>query len=853
MKKILLSISLLVFAFNSFAKDINASYAAQVAKHFCLQNNLSTNNHLLYEADRQDAQGLHPVYYVFSAGDHGFVLISGDDLVQPVLAYSNTSTYDVAKLNPSTNKWFDGYKKQIEYVKTNVHVTTSAITAMWNQYYNNLPSQNSSRSTNVVNPLCQTQWNQAPNENQGCPYDNAQSAYCITGCPATAMAQIMRFWSFPTQGTGNHSYAEQHFGTLSADFGAATYNWGGMPYTLSSPNSEVGKLMFHCGVAVEMSYSTNLSAGYVISSRSPGQACCEYAYKTYFGYDPASLSGVERDNFTEQQWVAKLKTDLDAGQPIQYAGFGNGGGHTWVCDGYDANDFFHMNWGWGGNSDGFFSINNLDPASLGAGGGTGGFNSGQQALFGIKPVNGGGGTVNQGSIQLFAATTVSANPFVSGGTFTVNADIANMGASTFTGDLAAAIFNSDGAFVQFIQEYTAQTINASSHVAGAFTSNPLNLIPGVYIIGLYYKNGTNSYSLVAPGSYNNPVSFTVTASYADIQMNGGSALTPGVIVKNQSFSLATQIGNAGASDLTGWISADLYGLDGNWVAAVYETSGTMVAGNAYNITFPCTGLNVAPGSYYIAYTYTTDQTNYALVYTTDFTNKPNPIIVTVTDAPLSPDVYEQNNTEGAAYTLPVNFSGNNATVNTTGSNMHLGNDYDYYKINLPGGTNYSITARVHDTYNSGNGNTYSNDVQFSYNVNGSGYSDAYDDVMSGPIYVGGGGTVTFFVADYFPGNLGTYLLDLQITKNVSGIGNVNTDGLKIFPNPCSSELFVDAGELNGNYTLKFFNVAGAQVKEMKGALTNDLLKADVSELAAGIYTMQLKTNSGLLNSKVVVK
>lgn len=855
MKKILLSILFFGFAIAVFAKDVDAVYAAQVAKHFCLQNNLSIANQLIYECDKHDAQGTHPVYYVFSSGEHGFVLVSGEDLVRPILGYSTTSSFDNSKINPTTMKWFEGYKKQIEYVKANVHETTAEITTMWNQYYNNVPSQNSSRSTNAVNPLCQTQWNQAPNENHSCPYDNAQGQFCITGCPATAMAQIMRFWSYPTQGTGNHSYAEQHFGTLSANFGATTYNWAGMPYTLSSPNNEVGQLMFHCGVAVEMSYSVNLSAGYVISSRSPGQACCEYAYKTYFGYDPATMSGVERDNFNDQQWIAKLKADLDAGRPIQYAGFGNGGGHTWVCDGYDANNFFHMNWGWGGNSDGFFSIDNLDPASLGAGGGTGGFNSGQQALFGIKPLNGGGGggTINQGSIQLYAATTVSANPFQQGGNFTVNADIANFGANNFTGDLAAAIFNSDGVFIQFVQEYTGQTINASSHVAGAFNVNPLNLIPGVYVLGIYYKDGNNSYSLVAPGSYNNPVTFTVTAAYADIQMAGGSSLNPGTIVKNQSFTLTTSAGNAGASDINGWISADLYGLDGNWVASINELSGTIPSANSVSLPFSCTGLNVAPGSYYIAYTYSTDQSNYYLIYTSDFTNRPNPIIVTVTDAPLSPDIYEQNNSEGAAYTLPVNFVGNNASVLTPGSNMHLGNDYDYYKVNLPGGTNYSITARVHDAYNSGNGNSYDNDVQFSYKVNGGSLSDVYDDIMSSPIYVAGGGTVIFFVADYFQGSLGTYLLDLQITRGVSGIGNVNANSLKVFPNPSSSEVFVDGGELKGDYTLKFFNVTGAEVKEMKGSLNNELLKADIRELASGIYTLQLKTNAGILNSKLVVK
>lgn len=97
-----------------------------------------------------------------------------------------------------------------------------------------------------------------------------------------------------------------------------------------------------------------------------------------------------------------------------------------------------------------------------------------------------------------------------------------------------------------------------------------------------------------------------------------------------------------------------------------------------------------------------DQSNWTLVYNGSY---PNPITVTITDAALSPYVYESDNTEGTAYALPVSFSGSNATTNTSGSNMHIGNDFDYYKINLPSGNNYSVVARVHDSYSSGNGHT----------------------------------------------------------------------------------------------------------------------------------------------------
>lgn len=98
--------------------------------------------------------------------------------------------------------------------------------------------------------------------------------------------------------------------------------------------------------------ATGGSSAYVVASMSPGQACAEYSYKTYFGYDPATLQGVVRQNYSDVNWLNLMKAELNAGRPMQYAGFGNGGRHTWVCDGYDNNDYLHMNWGWGGNSDG---------------------------------------------------------------------------------------------------------------------------------------------------------------------------------------------------------------------------------------------------------------------------------------------------------------------------------------------------------------------------------------------------------------------------------------------------------------------------------------------------------------------
>ncbi len=553
-----------------------------------------------------------------------------------------------------------------------------------------------------------------------------------------------------------------------------------------------------------------------------------------------------------------MKTELDAGRPIQYAGIGNGGGHTWVCDGYDQNNFLHMNWGWGGSSDGYFSVDNLDPTALGAGGGTGGFNSNQQAVIGIKPLTGGGGggggggtgTINPDGIKLYSAMTVNANPVQTGSQLQVNTQILNATGADFTGDFAAALFDIDGVFAGFIQEYTNQTMQSNFYYNVSFTLNPLTVVPGQYYIGIYYKTGNNNYSLIDQATFFNPASIVVVGPYNNIQMN--SATTPAKVVKGQAFSIQNQMKNVGSS-FSGYLSADLYKLDGTYVSNVTELTGiNMQANTNYNVTFNSTGLIVDPGTYYLAFFSSTNGTNWTMVYNDNF---PNPVKITVTEEALNPDIYENNNAQANAYALNANFSGNSAAVNTQGSNMHLGNDYDYYKINLPSGTNYLISARVHDAYSSGNGNNYTNDVQFSYNINGANWSDGYDDVLSGGIFVQGGGTVSFFVADYFTGTTGTYLLDLQIERGASvGIDEAENALLSVFPNPADDVLYVNTDKnIQGAYTLSVINLLGATVKEFSGTIANGAIKADISDLSSGMYSIQLQAGNITSKAKVIVK
>ncbi|MCX7697450.1 MAG: C10 family peptidase, partial [Bacteroidales bacterium] len=189
------------------------------------------------------------------------------------------------------------------------------------------------------------------------------------GCVATMMGMIMYYYRYPTQPTGFHSY-QSPYGTLSINFNQHQYKYEEMPYKLQGENLMVAKLLFHCGVSVNMNYSPHGSGAYMDDVVE--------AMKTYFGYH-SSIYLDYKDYYSDNGWINKLKTELNAFRPIPYAGFDTTSGHAFVCDGYDEMNLFHFNWGWSGYFNGYYAINNLNPASN--------FSLGQQAIFNCYPAS----------------------------------------------------------------------------------------------------------------------------------------------------------------------------------------------------------------------------------------------------------------------------------------------------------------------------------------------------------------------------------------------------------------------------------------------------------------------------------
>lgn len=367
MKKLTLTIALLGAMFTSALADkVTPEKAEAVASRFlnsvagnpAFDKSGAASLKLTYTGTFPMGRTIEPAYYIFERSTgQGFVIVAGDDAVEPIIGYSLENPIDVNNLPPALIGFLKGHESYIRYVKTHPTPPSSSIQSKW--------SDDASQRTAaaviqvIVEPLIKTRWN------QGDPYNALCPSLRPTGCVATTMAQIMRYWNFPATGQGSHSYKPADFPTQSANFGATTYDWKSMTNTYSSSSSSTSKaavalIMYHCGVSVDMGYSLTGGSGSTIYKAAS-------AYKTYFRYTSNPAVEASSDN-TVIGFRNKLIAELNNFRPVEMRGgsevegtLTRAAGHAWVCDGYDNDNAFHMNWGWGGSSDGYFKLSDLSP------------------------------------------------------------------------------------------------------------------------------------------------------------------------------------------------------------------------------------------------------------------------------------------------------------------------------------------------------------------------------------------------------------------------------------------------------------------------------------------------------------
>ncbi|MDE5629558.1 MAG: thiol protease/hemagglutinin PrtT [Muribaculaceae bacterium] len=427
--------------------------------------------------------------YLFN-GNSGFIAVSADDDAAPLLGYG-TGEYNPAEVPPALTWWLGEYAREIEAADVTYTNVTRAAKA-------------------PIEPLVKTSWNQDAPYNNLCPVINGERA--VTGCVATALAQIMKYHQWPAKGTGSHTYSSNGT-TVSMDFGNTTFDWSNMldSYTgVSNTTAEtaVATLMKACGVSVDMQYTASESSAMAVAVPA--------AMVTYFGYD-AALHYVERDYYGLTQWEDYVYNQLSNYGPVQYSGQSNQGGHSFVCDGYSSDGYFHINWGWGGMSDGYFLLTALNPLEQGIGGSTSGFNYDQSIIADVcKPKVGSSMYIN---LLMDGDFTISPTSTSTGGSVSIQSGVYNYSTGSVSGMLGLQFTPVSGGTPVY---GTGTTVNGLPYGYGynSYSATvPSSLPDGQYVVTPAFQNSDGQWSAI-------PVKVSAVQKYIVTVQNGMCTFTP---------------------------------------------------------------------------------------------------------------------------------------------------------------------------------------------------------------------------------------------------------------------------------------------------------------------------------------
>lgn len=600
-------IAICVSALFANGKQISQNAALSAARKYSRTGQVAPAKNL-----RSDKTNNAP-YYAFNL-EQGYVIVSGDDEMTELVGYAENGFFDAENVPPQMQLWLNGYAEYVAAVQSGKAKARKILLS-------DSPSV-------VVEPLVTTKWNQdAPFNNFAPEYtdDNNNTQRCATGCAATAMAQIMKFHNWPEQGVGHYSYEHQSFGTISSNFSEHVYDWTNMIDRYNNGEysnvqaDAVALLMKDCGVSLNMNYGP--VSGASIYSYTP-------AFKNYFRYSSRTVnrSGCETAEFT------KIITDeLQEGRPIIYCGTGEDGGHAFVVDGYDTNYFLHVNWGWGGYSDGYFDMNYMDPTGLGIGGGSGAFKWNQGIVLarplkdGVEPYE----FIQQLCFVLYNDVKggifyEQEMPANKGDVVTILLrNTANLSGESFFGSLNVGVFDDSGALVTMGNEERIENNNGEllEFQSGSLysvdlpmTLNTAGIADGNYIVRAMSKaNGDVWRKFASTDCLNMTVAdgkVYLSAPTPNISMVGiGSYDT--ATYKGFSFNADVTVHNSSSIPVDGSIMFTVTdsetgdALSGSLRAIVYDncdfkarisfptTDDFFVIGKTYNISF--TGFQTTDG------------------------------------------------------------------------------------------------------------------------------------------------------------------------------------------------------------------------------------------------------------------
>ena len=452
MTRLFVSLALFLFALIS-------PFTTNAQNKVSIQDAQKVSNTLLHALGHDTKSLLTPIecpineLIVFSMGEKGFVILSADKNSEPILGYSTENPICLTDMPANLRLWLEGYAATVRYNSCHPELTSSKqAREKWQRLEagdENALRVNGPKAS--IPTMLKTTWNQSPRYNKFCPFDTAEGKLAVTGCTATATAQIMKYFNHPAEGYGHGEYTHKRYGVIACDYG--TYNWDSMPNALSGSSSEeeidaVATLIYHCGVAVHMDYSPNGSGGKTAAYGYGGDAASENAFKYNFKYSPYVWTAFRCD-YNDKDWKDLMFNELQNGRPILYAGYDEvQAGHAFVIDGYKSMDgTFHVNWGWGSSADGFFLITNLNPGGYN-------FNLFATATIGITPFDG------------FGQATTVVNTSVEGihGASATDGTVTGSGSYNF-GDTIVMTATATNAHTRFVQWSDGCRYNPRSTVA----------------------------------------------------------------------------------------------------------------------------------------------------------------------------------------------------------------------------------------------------------------------------------------------------------------------------------------------------------------------------------------------------
>ena len=534
----------------SWAASISESQARTIASRFMATHAIpSTNLRTAHKAPRLNATtGDQASYYVFSSADRGFVIVAGDDRVPAVLGYSDTGNFDPTDIPAPMQEWLEGYAAQIEAIASGAAPELRRT------------------SREPIAPMLNVNWGQGMPYNVLLPHINgSENAHAYVGCVAVAMAQVMSYWQYPARPTktipGYTSNSGKTYAVTMPSLSPIDFDWANMQttyYTNDSTSTEsdaVARLMLYSTTAMQSNFGLTSTGSY---TRNIPAKLIEY-----FGYKN-SARYVYREYMSTEAWEDTIYNELAAGRPVAYGGNKLSAGHAYVCDGYDGEGRFHINWGWAGKSNGYFLLNLLNPSAEGIGSAAGayGYVKGQGVAIGLMPDDGTDGiaafTFDELAINSSNTTRSSASSNFS---VTVSGKFVNKTYVTSQFRQGWGLYNLDGELLEVLfTRYTTSALGNGDYVSvsaralnfgAGITSGTYRILP---IYSIYpsedYRpcigsdvnyievtfGGTYSCTIKGYGTAGSSTRYTVNSCTTEGTLNHGKPVTVNLNLKNAGTS-----------------------------------------------------------------------------------------------------------------------------------------------------------------------------------------------------------------------------------------------------------------------------------------------------------------------------